>query len=113
MGGHDWFQVSVSAVGIPAVTGSDLGCDIPQSVNQLRYTQSMLYLSPTCQNFSIFIHSFYAVSMKSLLLGNEWTTPTTNCRGVNKWVLVNYGSDLWLTGNPEPFLYTKTLFSTL
>ena len=27
MGGHDWFQVSVSAVGIPAVTGSDSGRD--------------------------------------------------------------------------------------
>ena len=27
MGGRDWFQASVSAMGIPAVTGSDLGCD--------------------------------------------------------------------------------------
>ena len=27
MGGRDWFQASVSAVGIPAVAGSDLGRD--------------------------------------------------------------------------------------
>ena len=27
MGGRDWFQASVSAVGIPAVAGSDSGCD--------------------------------------------------------------------------------------
>ena len=27
MGGRDWFQASVSAVGIPAVTGSDSGRD--------------------------------------------------------------------------------------
>ena len=27
MGGRDWFQVSVSAVGIPGVTGSDVGRD--------------------------------------------------------------------------------------
>ena len=26
-GGRDWFQVSVSAVGIPGVTSSDSGCD--------------------------------------------------------------------------------------
>ena len=27
MGGRDWFQASVSAVGIPAVAGSDSGRD--------------------------------------------------------------------------------------
>ena len=27
MGGHDWFQASASAVGIPGVAGSDAGCD--------------------------------------------------------------------------------------
>ena len=27
MGGCDWFQVLVSAVGIPGVVGSDAGCD--------------------------------------------------------------------------------------
>ena len=27
MGGRDWFQALVSAMGIPAVTGSDSGCD--------------------------------------------------------------------------------------
>ena len=30
MGGHDWFQASVSAVGIPAVAGSDSGRDTYQ-----------------------------------------------------------------------------------
>ena len=28
MGGRDWFQASVSAVGIPAVAGSDSGRDM-------------------------------------------------------------------------------------
>ena len=27
MGGRDWFQVSVSAMGIPGVAGSDMGHD--------------------------------------------------------------------------------------
>ena len=27
MGSHDWFQVSASAMGIPGVAGSDMGCD--------------------------------------------------------------------------------------
>ena len=30
MGGRDWFQALASAVGIPGVAGSDVGCDIRQ-----------------------------------------------------------------------------------